>query len=277
MKSIYLPQGLLRPALILLFLNTCFLVSVKAQMPFSVNEITGLFSKDQPEVFDFIQSKEYEYKGAEAGFKRFSKHTLLGDYKLDLTFKNSKLDAIGMNQLVARGYLFIQDLNANNYAFSDNNVYSEDRGLFVGCIYRFDNLESGMMCTILRSSENENALWITFGKIPKKTVKIQSTKKKIVLQKSVAVFFTGTKKFHDEGDNWVYKVTIYGNRIKLESYPGKNNDLHPNKLKVDDTYTGIIKNGKIIIDRHKSEFKFENGVLYEIDNEGMWDGYTEIN
>ncbi|WP_316819456.1 energy transducer TonB [Pedobacter gandavensis] len=56
-------------------------------------------------------------------------------------------------------------------------------------------------------------------------------------------FFTGTKNFLDNDQSWEYVVTIKGQSIVIQCYPGKNNTVHKNKTPT--ITTGYIKNGKI--------------------------------
>ncbi len=251
-------------------LNFSILQVLDAQVQFKVNEVEGLFSNTIPEIFEIIKVKNYDYKGKEEGFLKFIKHTLLGDYKLTLFLNKANLASIGYDELAARGNIIIQDLKSNEFTFSNRNVGYEFEGFYVGCFYRFDNLKTGMMCTVLRSPQNENALWIAFGKIP-------STELKKPLGKKSKYIFQGTKNFHDKIDAWRYVVKVTDTKIEVELFPGKKNSVYPNKLKAYAKYTGMIKNGKIIIDGNKSVFKYESGALYELNNEGDWNIYTEYN
>jgi TonB family protein len=91
--------------------------------------------------------------------------------------------------------------------------------------------------------------------------------------------FTGTNKFCDKDGTWYYKVSIAGNNITLQSYPGENNTLYKNKMKPIEVIHGVIRDGKIITKdppQYKTNrFKFENGVLYEVNDEGEYNEYSE--
>lgn len=85
--------------------------------------------------------------------------------------------------------------------------------------------------------------------------------------------FTGTKKFGD-GNGWEYVVTIDGYDITLKLYPTANNEFHKDRSKPHKTIIGFIKDGAIV--SMESQFKFENGSLYELNNEDSWNEYPEI-
>lgn len=89
--------------------------------------------------------------------------------------------------------------------------------------------------------------------------------------------FTGTKKFCDEGEYWYYLVTISDSSITLISYPGTKNDHFKNKSQALYKINGHIEGNKIITndppEYRAPRFKYENGVLYELNNEGGYNDY----
>jgi hypothetical protein len=103
--------------------------------------------------------------------------------------------------------------------------------------------------------------------------------KEMDFAKPTLQFFNGTKKFCDSSELWYYTVSINANKIIINSYPGKMNTSYKNKNKVIETIVGIIKDG-VIVTKNPSEyltnrFKYENGILYEINNEGGTNDYKE--
>jgi hypothetical protein len=92
-------------------------------------------------------------------------------------------------------------------------------------------------------------------------------------------WFTGTKKFCDGVGEWYYKVTITGNKITLQSYADKNNESQKDHTDPVETIHGIIKGKEIITNdppQYKTNrFKFENGILYEVNDEGEYNEYNE--
>jgi hypothetical protein len=86
-------------------------------------------------------------------------------------------------------------------------------------------------------------------------------------------WFTGTKMFCDGMELWYYKVTVKNDSITLFSYPGKEN-VHP----LEKIY-GHIEGNKIITNdppEYKApRFKYENGILYELNNEGGYNYFKE--
>ncbi len=97
--------------------------------------------------------------------------------------------------------------------------------------------------------------------------------------KKDARWFTGTKRFCDGLGEWYYKVTINGNGITLLQYADRKNKLHKDKINPVETIQGIIEANKIITkdapEYKTNRFKFENGVLYEVNNEGDYNSYQE--
>ena len=98
-------------------------------------------------------------------------------------------------------------------------------------------------------------------------------------KQSTTGLFNGTKKFCDGVDAWYYLVTLNQNNITLKSFADKKNNYHKNKTSPTEVIKGIIKDGKIIT-KDASEyltnrFRFENGILMEINNEGGSNPYTE--
>ncbi len=188
MKSILKVNALLKTSVIFLFLNIILQSPVDAQLQFKVDEIMELFQHNDTEIFSFLLSKGYSYKGQESGFMKYTKHTFLGDYKLTLKLSKSKLQTIKYQELVARGSIFIQDLDNNSFSFSKNNTDEDSQGLYVGCTYQFENNQARLLCTVIRSPDQENVLSIVFGKTLNQksdqqfnNTPLQTTKPKIVM------------------------------------------------------------------------------------------------
>lgn len=97
--------------------------------------------------------------------------------------------------------------------------------------------------------------------------------------KKDARWFTGTKRFCDGLGEWYYKMTISGSEITLQQYADRKNKLHKDKINPVETIQGIIEANKIITkdapEYKTNRFKFENGVLYEVNNEGDYNSYQE--
>ncbi len=86
------------------------------------------------------------------------------------------------------------------------------------------------------------------------------------------VFFEGTKEFCDSDDSWRYSVTIVGQNITLKLYPGANNNFYKNKTIAMETIHGQVQANRIITkdapEYLMNRFRYKNGILYEINNEG---------
>ena len=89
----------------------------------------------------------------------------------------------------------------------------------------------------------------------------------------------GTKIFCDAEKIWKYEVTIKNDSITLKLFPGSANSYHKDKNKPVEIIKGIVANGKIIT-KDSSEyltnrFKYENDILYEVNNEGDYNDFPE--
>lgn len=91
--------------------------------------------------------------------------------------------------------------------------------------------------------------------------------------------FTGTKIFCDEEKIWKYEVTIKGDSITLKLFPGSANSYHKNKSIPNKVIRGIVVKGKIVTKDPREyltiRFKYENGILYEVNNEGNYNDFPE--
>ncbi|MBN8672820.1 MAG: hypothetical protein J0L56_01735 [Chitinophagales bacterium] len=91
--------------------------------------------------------------------------------------------------------------------------------------------------------------------------------------------FSGTRSFCDVERIWQYEVTIKGDSITLKLFPGSANSSFKNKSKPRETINGIVVNGKIVTkdspEYLNNRFKYENGILYEVNNEGDYNDYPE--
>ena len=107
-----------------------------------------------------------------------------------------------------------------------------------------------------------------------------STEKSSIPVKTYNVFFQGIKKFCDTfDDSWESVVTINRDEISIKIYPGENNSYHKNKTEVFRSAIGKIMNGKIFIKKGTKYipdlYKFENGILYEMNDEGTYNDYKQ--
>jgi len=90
-------------------------------------------------------------------------------------------------------------------------------------------------------------------------------------------YFTGTKRFCEKGA-WDFVVTIINNSITIKAYPNKTNPMIKNKLIASKIEKGYIKNGKIYTKDESGSYvsdiyKYENGVLYELNIENEYNTY----
>lgn len=124
---------------------------------------------------------------------------------------------------------------------------------------------------------------ITF-RLPPKSTKSSSTydKPKAIFKRvhgTGLVWFTGTKKFCDGLGAWYYKVTIIKNEITLKRYADKKNQYYKNMVTPVETIQGFIQEAKIVTkdtpEYKTNRFKFEEGILYEVNNEGGYNAYQE--
>jgi hypothetical protein len=91
--------------------------------------------------------------------------------------------------------------------------------------------------------------------------------------------FSGTKIFCDSLQYWSYQITILQETIILTLYAGNNNTNYKDKSKPIEVINGTIKGGLIITkdapEYLVNRFKYENGILYEVNNEGGYNDYKE--
>src|SRR5690606_33705783 len=87
------------------------------------------------------------------------------------------------------------------------------------------------------------------------------------------IMFIGTKTFCDGLQVWKYEVITKGDSVTLKLFPDLKNNNYKNKGMPIETINGIIKNGKIITKDGPDEFKYENGILYELNNEGDYNDF----
>lgn len=92
-------------------------------------------------------------------------------------------------------------------------------------------------------------------------------------------FFTGTRNFCDAEKSWKYEVTIKNDSITLKLFPGSANSHYTDEDKLMEVIKGIIVNGRITtkdsLEYLTNRFKYENGMLYEINNEGDYNEFKE--
>jgi hypothetical protein len=91
--------------------------------------------------------------------------------------------------------------------------------------------------------------------------------------------FTGTRNFCDPEKSWKYLVTIKNDSITLKLFPGATNNHYQNNSKPIEVIKGIVANGKIITkdspEYLTNRFRYEDGILYEVNNEGDYNNYPE--
>jgi hypothetical protein len=91
--------------------------------------------------------------------------------------------------------------------------------------------------------------------------------------------FTGTKTFCDAEKVWKYEVTIMGDSIILKLFPGITNNQYKNKTIPREIVRGVVRNSKIVTkdppEYLTNRFKYEGGILFEVNNEGDYNDYPE--
>lgn len=84
--------------------------------------------------------------------------------------------------------------------------------------------------------------------------------------------FQGSRMYCDEEQIWSYLVTITGDRITLELYKNEGQGNTPVRSNSESEINGKIVSGRIITSDASEyladRFSMENGVLYEVNNEG---------
>jgi hypothetical protein len=198
---------------------------------------------------DFAAVCWYNYRFGNAMFIT-TMNTYLGypQSKVALIMENLDTDSKDREEVFKLFYRI-----ANNYESLFNYLY----GL---------NLEAG------EAKEITNYIMIKYG--PPAIEETQPVK--IVWKAKSNKFFEGTKTFCDSANYWKYIFTIKGSNVTLELYPGINNVKYEEKsMRV--SVNKLFINGDKIVDitNTQSAFKYENGKLYELNNEETWNEYDE--
>lgn len=133
---------------------------------FEVKDVVGLFAKAPNDVRNFLQENKYQYQKKEMSIEKYQQHTLLGDYIANISFnsKTQKLSNFQFYTNVANGMNLIQALDDNSFEWKDigNN---NQQGLYIGCMYAFQNITKKLQCTLIRPIQNSNLIVLTFSKI----------------------------------------------------------------------------------------------------------------
>lgn len=232
----------------------------------SINEAVFLINKNKKTVHDSLASLNYSYKGRQGEFEQYDKEKLFGYSQLNVNFKNQKLNTIGWSESVLYAPTIMSELLDQEFVLDENSLSTVQ-------VYR--NKSKLLMLTLIVHS-GDGYIFVTIGRDQNNkeqtTANGQSNTQKLI-------FFTGTRKFCEELNIWYYLVTIKKDSIILKAYPGKENTARKDKSKPIEIIKGIIKNGKIITkdppEYLTNRFKFEDGILYEVNNEGEYNDYHE--
>jgi hypothetical protein len=199
--------------------------------------------------------------------------------KEETTYDSPSLKLFGF-----RGNLAVFDKSAPNQLavkfISSNFSYvkvSSFLGSYSDNIYQFFVFNQSDKIVEARASNIVKSKKGIFQSGPKAVFKGVNTSSDSI--KSNSGWFVGTRKFCEEGDYWYYLVTISDSSITLISYPGTKNDHFKNKSQALYKISGHIEGQKIITndspEYRASRFKYENGILYELNNEGGYNDYKE--
>lgn len=186
--------------------------------------------------------RPYPQKRISIHFKSLSKVAYANEY----TFEISSIT----------GFSIFTYSTANTEEVNDIIFYEGQTIVTEGCLESIEIVEKSMTATERKDVYNT------------KNTKINESK-----------FFIGTKRFCDGLGGWVYEVTITNDNILLKLFPGNNNGYHKNKSTPKEVIKGKLEMGKINTNDPPeyltNRFKFENGTLYEVNNEGGYNSYKE--
>lgn len=244
----------------------------KTQNFSNYRNVENLFTLPKSEVENEIVNK-YGYvflsKDVNSGIITFLKKSSQNNFTVNVLFSNDKLKSIGWDDTVKRGRYIVEDIGYDESYAIDNSKSNTYMGVFTSL-----SKDKGFQTTIFRTEQNLKKGLIAFS--------IQKVQKNPIKESSNEIsssYFNGTNIFCDENKDWKYVVSIKGDNITIVSYPGINNSYYKNKSKSLETINGMIKNGKIVT-KDSSEyltnrFSFENGILYETNNEGGLNKYIK--
>jgi hypothetical protein len=290
-----LPHFYIRSLTVMLFL---FTISVNGWTQLlEIKDVVGWIGTEKAQVIKKIQSMGFVYQGKDEDFLVFDKTYSIGKCHMSIGLKNNKLNVISWNEYVGYAAILYSDVTLSG--FSEAESFDKMKG--------FKNYERGLVLTLIDHSATTNEIIVTIGrmkesgmhkqtKVNDNTTSTGSTKQvtgytnrpKAVFRsvntasdsiKSNSGWFAGERKFCGEGDYWYYLVTISDSSITLISYPGTKNDHFKNKNQALYKISGRIEGYKIITNdspEYKApRFKYENGILYELNNEGKYIDYRE--
>jgi hypothetical protein len=234
---------------------------------FQIKEAEQLFYKSQNEITKVLIGKGYKFTDRLDEEYEFRKSTSSDEYKAEIGLnKQHKLESFLWSEHLLNARQIGSEVNQSHYKRDKNTLYGSD--LII------DSLKG--LRILITAHPEINTITLVMEVIP--GIRLQSNVENI---KSSSQFFIGTKKFSDEDQLWYYKVTIEESKIRLQLFAGEKNTYYKNKTIPNETINGIIKDGKIITkdppEYKTNRFKFENGVLYEVNNEGGYNEYKECN
>lgn len=222
--------------------------------------------KNEKVVRDSLAALKYNYKRNQAEFEQYERSKSFGYSQLTINYKNRKLNALSWSESVLYTSIIMSEILSQEFILDDNST----------SVFQVYKNNARLLILTLIDHSDDGYIVVTIGKEEVNGGKTASSKNNTFKKE---VFFSGTKKFCDSLDAWYYTVTIKSDSIILKSLPGKKNTYYKDKAKPVEIISGIIKNGKIITRGDPkyltSRFKFENGMLYEMNNEGEYNEYYE--
>lgn len=220
-----------------------------------INEGLLLINKPYAEVSRILSAKSFSYVKTYEEFMTYVKRTQLGDAYLTIAVKANIVKAISWEEHIMYANRIRAEIETKEGFVEEQQRY--------GTIKVYKNETQNIIVSLI-TNPNTNTTTITIGNI-RNVTKNQ--------------FFNGTKKFCDGLGVWYYLVTVNGTAITLKSYPDKGNTYVKDKSKPSEVIKGKIVNGKIVTKDPPeyliNRFKYENGVLYEMNNEGEYNDYRQ--
>jgi hypothetical protein len=246
----------------------------------TVAQAIEMIGESKTAVVKQLKSLDYVYKGMDTDFHLYTKDCDYYTCNLTVSYKNNLCNALSWKVPVHFASNTMREVLSNGFQLNTQASF--------GTIQSFQNFTKNLVLTLHDHSSRNNTIVIVIGSMGSEDNQSNHTDKSktsATLSKPKAVFspntskssapFTGLKFFCDDDAMWSYYVSVFGDEIILRLLPGRNNNQYPEKYKALSRIKGKVVKGRIDTDDPPEyltdRFKFEDGKLLEVNNDG---GYT---
>jgi hypothetical protein len=223
----------------------------------TISKVSDLIGAEKGIVSKYLNSQEYFFKRSESGFEIFARNNDNGYTELIVGYKNARLNTISWKESVLFSSKLVGEAVLAGFYVDEGKSLSQAIVLVNSSkrqlLTFFDHSREGYVLLNLGRSEKEVA-----------------SAEKIQARENI-------KYYCEETESWVYSVQINGTTVVLKLYPGVANKQYKNAAKPLKVITGSLKAGvvKVIGSSNEYLFRLEDGMLYELNNEGGYNPYFE--